>query len=77
MYQIARLPEITQLLYDPDEQVQEDATREFRKLLSIGETYERKWPRRSLNFFDTARNVSQSATRRFSKLSTLELCRDL
>jgi hypothetical protein len=36
--QIARLPEITQLLYDPDEQVQEDATREFRKLLSIGET---------------------------------------
>ena len=34
--QIARLPEITQLLFDPDEQTQEEATREFRKLLSIG-----------------------------------------
>jgi importin subunit alpha-6/7 len=32
---IARLPEITQALYNPDEQVQEEATREFRKLLSI------------------------------------------
>ncbi|EKX35427.1 hypothetical protein GUITHDRAFT_79857 [Guillardia theta CCMP2712] len=32
---VARLPEITQALYDPDEQVQEQATREFRKLLSI------------------------------------------
>jgi len=34
--QIARLPEITQLLFDPNEQIQEEATREFRKLLSIG-----------------------------------------
>jgi hypothetical protein len=34
--QIARLPEITQLLFDPNEQTQEEATREFRKLLSIG-----------------------------------------
>ncbi|KAJ1476298.1 armadillo-type protein, partial [Baffinella frigidus] len=32
---ISRLPEITQALYDPNEQVQEEATREFRKLLSI------------------------------------------
>jgi len=32
---VARLPEIKQALYDPSEQVQEDATREFRKLLSI------------------------------------------
>jgi hypothetical protein len=32
---VARLPEITQALYDPSEQVQEEATREFRKLLSI------------------------------------------
>eukprot|EP00281_Chroomonas_sp_CCMP1168_P028548 CAMPEP_0206254502 /NCGR_PEP_ID=MMETSP0047_2-20121206/23725_1 /ASSEMBLY_ACC=CAM_ASM_000192 /TAXON_ID=195065 /ORGANISM="Chroomonas mesostigmatica_cf, Strain CCMP1168" /LENGTH=515 /DNA_ID=CAMNT_0053680793 /DNA_START=170 /DNA_END=1717 /DNA_ORIENTATION=+ len=32
---IARLPEITQALYDVNEQVQEEATREFRKLLSI------------------------------------------
>ena len=32
---VARLPEITQALYDPNEQVQEEATREFRKLLSI------------------------------------------
>ena len=32
---ISRLPEITQALYNPDEQVQEEATREFRKLLSI------------------------------------------
>uniref|UniRef100_A0A7S0I2R3 Importin subunit alpha n=1 Tax=Hanusia phi TaxID=3032 RepID=A0A7S0I2R3_9CRYP len=32
---VARLPEITQALYDPDESVQEQATREFRKLLSI------------------------------------------
>mmetsp|Transcript_9512 Transcript_9512/g.18446 ORF Transcript_9512/g.18446 Transcript_9512/m.18446 type:complete len:523 (-) Transcript_9512:115-1683(-) len=32
---IERLPEITQALYDVNEQVQEEATREFRKLLSI------------------------------------------
>ena len=32
---VARLPEITQALYDPNEQVQEEATREFRTLLSI------------------------------------------
>jgi hypothetical protein len=32
---VARLPEITQTLYDPSEHVQEEATREFRKLLSI------------------------------------------
>jgi HEAT repeat protein len=32
---VAPLPEITQALYDPSEQVQEEATREFRKLLSI------------------------------------------
>ena len=31
---VARLPEITQALYDPNEQVQEEATREFRTLLS-------------------------------------------
>ena len=32
---VARLPEITQALYDPNELAQEEATREFRKLLSI------------------------------------------
>ncbi len=48
--QIARLPEITQLLYDPDEQVQEDATREFRKLLSIGEKCSEIGPHRCLIF---------------------------
>ena len=30
---VARLPEITQALYDPSESVQEEATREFRRLL--------------------------------------------
>ena len=34
--QAERLPEFTQMLYNPDEAVQEEATREFRKLLSIG-----------------------------------------
>mmetsp|Transcript_11535 Transcript_11535/g.27665 ORF Transcript_11535/g.27665 Transcript_11535/m.27665 type:complete len:523 (+) Transcript_11535:157-1725(+) len=32
---VARLPEITQALYAPEDQTQEEATREFRKLLSI------------------------------------------
>jgi hypothetical protein len=32
---VASLPEITQTLCDPSEHVQEEATREFRKLLSI------------------------------------------
>ena len=32
---LVRLPEITQALYDLNEKVQQEATREFRKLLAI------------------------------------------